>query len=177
MVDMSTIPVYSADVEEIRWLDAREARAWRNLQFMQMRLEYELSRLITAESSLSGPDYVVLVALTGETHGRMRQHELATKLGWDKTRLSHHLRRMIDRGLVEKQPCPTDKRGFDAHVTRDGRRAIERAAPGHVTAVRRMFIDLLTPDELDVIGDVTTRVLAALDGAATIDAAAAEDAA
>lgn len=158
-----------------RWLDEREARAWRNLQLMQMRLDDELSRLLSAEASLSGPDHVVLVALTGEQDGRMRPHELARMLGWEKTRLSHHLNRMADRGLVEKQPCPTDRRGFYAHVTREGRRAIERAAPGHVAAVRRMFIDLLTPHELDVFGEVTTRVLAALDRIATDDDTPNED--
>lgn len=154
-----------------RWLDEREARAWRNLQLMYRRLDDELSRLVAAESSLSGADYVVLVALTDEPDERMRQHELALKLGWDKTRLSHHLNRMVDRGLVEKQPCPTDRRGFYTHVTRRGRTAIERAAPGHVAAVRRLFIDLLSTDELDVIGDVATRVLAALDPTPTDDAA------
>ncbi len=166
MVDMSTIPTRVPGVSTTRWLDEREARAWRNLQFMYRRLDDELSRLVAAESSLSGADYVVLVALTDEPEGRLRQHELALKLGWDKTRLSHHLSRMVDRGLVDKQPCPSDRRGFFTHITQEGRRAIGRAAPGHVAAVRRLFIDLLSAEELDVIGDVAARVLVALDSTA-----------
>ena len=58
------------------WLNEREERAWRALQFMQMRLEGELARQLAADSGLSYPDYVVLVALTDQPDGRMRLFEL-----------------------------------------------------------------------------------------------------
>jgi DNA-binding MarR family transcriptional regulator len=154
------------------WLDEREERAWRNLQFMQMRLEHQLSRQLGTDSSLSLSDYVVLVALTAQPDGRLRSFELARMLGWEKTRLSHHLKRMVARDLVDKQPCPTDGRGFFAVATAEGRQAIELAAPGHVATVRRLFVDLVSPAELEVIGDVATRVLDALD---VLDDAAAEE--
>ncbi|MDQ1649364.1 MAG: hypothetical protein QOG60_1421 [Frankiaceae bacterium] len=151
-------------MDPVRWLDEREAKAWRGLQFMQIRFEAELSRQLATESSLSLPDFVVLVALTDQPDGRLRAFELARELGWDKTRLSHHLKRMITRGLVEKQTCATDRRGYFVAITAHGRHEIETVAPGHVATVRRLFVDRTTADELDTIITVTNRVLAHLDG-------------
>ena len=159
---------------ETRWLDAREARAWRTLQMMQMRLDGELARLLTAESGLSYQDYTVLVALTAQPEGRMRAFELGALLGWEKSRLSHHVRRMAERGLVKKEKCASDRRGSFVAVTAAGRREIEYAAPGHVTAVRRLFVDRLTPGQLDAISDVAETVLAAFDAS---DDASPDDAA
>ena len=151
------------DVDDVRWLTEREERAWRSLQFMQMRLDGELARQLAAESGLSYPDYLVLVALTDRPDGRMRLFELAAVLGWEKSRLSHHVGRMAERGLVTKERCDSDRRGAFVVVTRLGRREIEAAAPGHVAAVRRLFVDRLTPFQLDAIGEAADIVLAALD--------------
>jgi DNA-binding MarR family transcriptional regulator len=150
-------------MEKVRWLDEREARAWRALQFMQLRLEGELARQLAVDSGLSYPDYLVLVALTDRPDGRMRLFELGEVLGWEKSRTSHHVARMVDRGLVKKQRCDSDRRGFYVAVTARGRREIESAAPGHVSAVRRLFVDRLTLEQLDAIGDAAEIVLAAID--------------
>src|SRR5215213_6469624 len=122
------------DMETVDWLNEREARAWRALQFMQMRLEGELARQLATESGLSYSDYVVLVALTDAADGSRRVFELARDLGWEKSRLSHHLTRMATRGLVKKKPCTADRRGANVVVTKRGRKQIEAAAPGHVAA-------------------------------------------
>lgn len=150
-------------MEDVRWLTEREERAWRALQFMQMRVEGELARQLATESGLSYPDYLVLVALTDRPDGRMRLFELAAVLGWEKSRLSHHIARMADRGLVGKERCDSDRRGAFVVGTRRGRKEIEAAAPGHVAAVRRLFIDRLTPRQLDAIADIADTVLAAFD--------------
>jgi DNA-binding MarR family transcriptional regulator len=154
-----------ASMEDVQWLTEAEERVWRALQFMQMRLEGALARQLAADSGLSYPDYLVLVALTGCEDGRMRLFELADVLGWEKSRLSHHVTRMSTRGLVEKEQCAGDRRGAFAVVTPRGRREIAAAAPGHVATVRRLFIDQLTPSQLAVIGDSAETVLAALDSA------------
>src|SRR3990170_2444460 len=146
---------------EIRWLSEDEERAWRALQFMQMRLEGELARQLAADSGLSYPDYVVLVALTDRPDGRMRLFELADRLGWEKSRLSHHVARMAGRGLVKKEQCDADRRGAYVVVTKQGRKELGAAAPGHVDAVRRLFVDQLTPDQLAAIGEAAEAVLAA----------------
>jgi DNA-binding MarR family transcriptional regulator len=150
-------------VDDVRWLSAGEERAWRALQFMQMRLEGALARQLAADSGLSYPDYVVLVALTDRPDGRMRLFELAAALGWEKSRLSHHVARMTGRGLVEKESCDADRRGAYVKVTTRGRKDLEAAAPGHVDAVRRMFIDKLTANQLAALGEAAEAVLAAFD--------------
>lgn len=150
-------------MEAVRWLTKREERAWRALQFMQMRLEANLARQLAADSGLSYPDYVVLVALTDEADGRLRLYELAHVLGWEKSRLSHHIARMVERGLVKKERCDADRRGAFVVVTKRGRRELEAAAPGHVAAVRRLFVDPLTPAQLDAIGKAAEAVLSALE--------------
>ncbi len=150
-------------MESVRWLDEREARAWRSLQSMQMRLEGELARQLAVGSGLSYPDYVVLVALTDRADGRMRLFELGDVLGWEKSRLSHHVRRMTERGLVDKQQCDSDRRGAFVVITDAGRQAIEAAAPGHVAAVRGLFVDRLTPSQLEALSEVAEAVLAGLD--------------
>ena len=148
-----------------RWLDEREAKAWKGFQNLQRRLDSELARQLAEDSELSLSDYEVLVVLTAHPDG-VRAFALAEMLGWDKTRLSHRVKAMLEDGLVVKKPCPIDRRGYFVVATAKGRRAIKKAAPGHVAAVRRLFIDLLSEHELDVVGEVTGRALAALDGAA-----------
>lgn len=148
----------------VRWLSAREERAWRALQLMQMRVEGELARQLATDSGLSYPDYLVLVALTDRDDGRMRLFELADTLGWEKSRASHHVGRMTRRGLVTKEKCDSDRRGAYVVVTKRGRTAIEAAAPGHLAAVRRLFVDRLEASQLDAIAEAAEIVLAALDG-------------
>jgi DNA-binding MarR family transcriptional regulator len=148
---------------DTRWLTKREERAWRALQFMQLRLEGELARQLASDSGLSYPDYVVLVALTDRADGRLRLFELGEVLGWEKSRASHHVARMVDRGLVRKEKCDSDRRGSYVVVTARGRREIAAAAPGHVAAVRRLFVDRLTTAQLDALADIAETVLAGLD--------------
>lgn len=148
-----------SQVPQARWLDAREQRAWKNLQAMQARLTAALAHQLTESSDLSYQDYVVLVVLTEEATRGIRLFELAERLGWERSRLSHHLSRMAERGLVAKEACGQDRRGAYVTATSEGRAAIEEAAPGHVEAVRRLFVDPLTPEQLDAVGEAAAKVL------------------
>jgi len=153
---------------KIRWLDEREERAWRALQFMQVRLTGRLAADVAATSDLSYSDYLVLVALGDRAGGRTRLFELAEVLGWEKSRVSHQIARMSGRGLVRKERCDGDRRGAFVVTTEQGRKAIEAAAPHHLSSVRRLFIDRLTSGELDAITSAAEKVLAVLD-AETVD--------
>lgn len=148
---------------DVRWLDEREARAWRGWQAVQHRLNAALARQLADDSELSYSDYTVLVVLTDQPDGRLRAFELGAELGWEKSRVSHHVSRMADRGLVRREKCPTDHRGAFVAVTDAGRAAIEQAAPGHVAAVRHWFVDRLTPEQLDALAEICTIALDALD--------------
>ncbi|MBG0817887.1 MarR family winged helix-turn-helix transcriptional regulator [Planomonospora sp. ID82291] len=147
------------------WLDDDQQRAWRAYLRMQARLGAELNRRLQAASGLSLADYEVLVHLTDVPDGRLRPYELQRAMEWEQSRLSHHLSRMQRRGLVGRRECADDGRGAFVVLTEAGRQAITAAAPGHVRAVRDLFFDALGPDRVDVLQQLSTRVLARLDTA------------
>jgi DNA-binding MarR family transcriptional regulator len=126
---------------------------------MHRQLRSALNRQLTRDAGLSAADYELLVPLSETPGQRLRARDLGREVDWEKSRLSHHIGRMERRGLVERQECPADARGAFIRLTEEGRRAMEAAAPDHVETVRRYFIDLLSPDELDTITSVADRVL------------------
>jgi DNA-binding MarR family transcriptional regulator len=152
-------------VDEVRWLDEREQRAWRALMVMQDGLSEFLERRLRTRCGLSQADYGVLAHLSEAPEGRLRPFELGRLLRWEKSRLSQHLGRMEKRGLVTREPCATDQRGAVVILTDRGRVLVEAAAPQHVGDVREFFVDHLSPDELETlatIGDTVRERLAAL---------------
>ncbi|SCL55440.1 transcriptional regulator, MarR family [Micromonospora citrea] len=151
-------------VDQPRWLDEREQRAWRGYRRMRRLLDLELARDLARDAGLSEPDYDVLSDLSETPDQRLRLSELADRMLWSRSRLSHHLTRMQQRGLVTREECATDGRGAVVALTAEGRRAIEAAAPGHVAAVRRHLIDLLTPDEVAALDALSHRVVDHLTG-------------
>ncbi|MGW0759840.1 MarR family winged helix-turn-helix transcriptional regulator [Streptomyces sp. NPDC002814] len=142
-----------------RWLDPEQKVAWDNFIRMQETLIGRLSRRIQADSGMSAADYVVLVSLTERSDGRMRFLDLAKRVEWEKSRMSHQVTRMAKRGLVAKEECPDDGRGAFIVATPAGYKAIEEAAPQHVEHVRRLFIDALTPNQLATLGRISKRIL------------------
>jgi DNA-binding MarR family transcriptional regulator len=144
---------------EPHWLDAREDRAWRAFMHAHHQLTVCLNRLLLQDSGLSGADFEILAVLSGLPEGRMPAQEMGTLLRWEKSRLSHQVRRMQEQGLVAREPNPADGRSAMICLLPAGRRAIEDAAPQHVRNVRRHFIDLFTPAELDTFAALNERVL------------------
>jgi DNA-binding MarR family transcriptional regulator len=147
---------------EPRWLDDRQQRAWRSYLLMQAHLPARLNRELQADSELSLADFDVLVHLTDVPDARARVYEIAQALQWERSRLSHHLKRMEARSLVVREECREDGRGALVVLTDAGRRAIEQAAPGHVEVVRRLMLDALTDDEVDALGRIAKKVLGRL---------------
>ncbi len=142
------------EMTAVKWLTPDEARAWRALQQLHTPLAAVLNRQLLRDSALSSADYEVLVVLSETPDGVLRAGELGRATGWEKSRLSHHLKRMEARGLVERQDCVTDGRGLMVAITEMGRAAITDAAPGHVAAVREYVIDMLTPEQLRVLAEI-----------------------
>lgn len=147
---------------ETRWLTATEQRAWRGFLTMQAQLTAQLGRQLQTDSELSHADFSVLVQLTDVPDGRVRVFELARALQWEKSRLSHHLGRMQKRGLIGREECPSDARGAFIVLTPEGRTAIEAAAPRHVAAVRRLMFDVLSAEQVEVLLQISEKVLARL---------------
>jgi DNA-binding MarR family transcriptional regulator len=151
---------------EARWLDEHEQRAWRALMTMQDGVSEFLDRELRHRCGLSTPDYEVLAHLSETPEGRLRSFELGRLLRWEKSRLSQHLGRMQNRGLVSRDRCLTDQRGAVVTITAQGRDLITAAAPQHVANVRDVLIDHLTETELQTlatIGDKVRERLAALE--------------
>ena len=145
--------------QQVRWLSDDEQAAWRGLLRVHALLTATLNRQLSTESDLSLQDYAVLVSLSESADGQLRPVELCRELGLEKSRLSHHLTRLIDRGLVTRDRCPTDQRGWLVRISPRGRRALEAAAPGHVAAVREAFIDRLTPAQVATLAEIADAVL------------------
>jgi DNA-binding MarR family transcriptional regulator len=149
-------------VNDPKWLDTREDRAWRGYQHMHSELNRRLSRQLQRDAGLSDADYAVLVNLSEAPDRRLRLYELGRGLHWEKSRVSHQLTRMAQRGLVARQNCAADGRGAFVVLTDEGFAAITSAAPQHVETVRRYFIDALTPAQLDALSEITDAVSARL---------------
>ena len=142
------------------WLRRNELRTWLAYMRLEQRLGYEMNRQLQADSDLSLADYDVLNALSGVADECMQVSALAALIGWERSRLSHHARRMESRGLVRCNLAAQDRRATEIRLTPDGRKAIVAAAPGHVDLVRRLFFgglprELLSPLQaaLDAIYD------------------------
>lgn len=146
-------------MSEPRWLTEPEQRAWRGYRRMRALLDLQLSRDLARDSGLSETDYDVLSSVSEAPQQRLRLTELASWMMWSKSRLSHHITRMQQRGLVDREECETDGRGSVIVLTERGLRTIEAAAPAHVASVRRHVIDLLTPDELRALAALSRRVV------------------
>jgi DNA-binding MarR family transcriptional regulator len=146
-----------------RWLDEDEQRAWRAFLRLQAQLAARLNRQLQSDSGLSLADYAVLAQLSEAPEGRLRPYELQRDLDWEQSRLSHHLARMQRRGHVRREECTVDGRGAFIALTDAGRAAIEAAAPGHVEAVRRLFFDRLTGQQVAALNRISANILAGFD--------------
>src|SRR5579859_4433324 len=160
----SPTPTASVDPTAPRWLTPAEQHLWRTFMRMRQQLDAQLARQIQAESDISIADFSVLVVLTDVPEGRVRVLELARSLQWEKSRLSHHLARMVKRGLIERAECTEDGRGSFVVITDAGRRAIEAAAPRHVELVRTLFFDPLSEEQVTQLTQISERILGAMEG-------------
>ncbi|MFD7285462.1 MarR family winged helix-turn-helix transcriptional regulator [Streptomyces sp. NPDC059863] len=148
--------------QAVRRLAVDEQHAWRTFVRVHERLMGRLSRLLRTESNVSPADFAVLVELMDVPEGR-RLLDIARALEWEKSRVSHHIARMVKRGLVVRDECLQDGRGTFVVVTEEGRAVIEAAAPRHVEAVRELFLDNVTPSELRLLVRISERVMEKLD--------------
>jgi DNA-binding MarR family transcriptional regulator len=142
-----------------RWLDQRQQHVWQAYLHLNQHLFSVLEQELVRDSGVSGSDYKVLRPLSEEPGGVLRARDLGQEIGWDRSRLSHHLSRMEQRGLVSREECSEDARGLMVRLTDAGRKAIEGAAPEHAESVQRYFFDLVSNEELQTLAAVFDRLL------------------
>ncbi|MFL6161750.1 MAG: MarR family winged helix-turn-helix transcriptional regulator [Jatrophihabitantaceae bacterium] len=145
---------------EPRWLTPDEQAAWRSFIEGCRALFDALDRQLQVDSALRHAYFEVLVPLSEAPDRALRMSELAEQTRSSRSRLSHAVSRLEERGLVRRVDCPTDKRGQLAILTDEGMDVVREAAPGHVEAVRKYLIDRLSPEQLTVLGEVGDVMLA-----------------
>ena len=159
----SQVSSASHPTSEPRWLDVDEQKAWRAWLYSAQLLMDRLDRELTHETGISHAYYEILVALS-ETPGRkLRMSELADRCLSSRSRLSHAVSRLEERGWVGRELCTDDGRGQLAVLTDDGFAALEAAAPVHVAGVRTHLFDQLSPQQVAAMRDVGETLLRHLD--------------
>lgn len=148
---------------DAQWLNDVEDTAWRGLRRVNVLTLAAIARDLQRDSQLSDADYEVLTGLSESTDARYRFGDLAATTRWSTSRLSHHLDRMQQRGLVERHPIDNDARGSIVTLTALGRSTIESAAPHHLRSVRRHIFDQLSAKQTTQFANIVTSILAAND--------------
>ncbi|PQZ49736.1 MULTISPECIES: MarR family winged helix-turn-helix transcriptional regulator [unclassified Microbacterium] len=133
-----------------------QLRIWRDFIETGEQLRARLATQLQNDSSLSSGDYQVLLALSEADGHSARSSELAALIDWERSRLSHHLGRMEKRGLVRRVPCADGAHGVDVLLTDEGAEAFRAANVPHLRAIRELFVDALSPEQLVAVDDVTT---------------------
>src|SRR3954454_18447668 len=145
------------------WLDDDELTAWVRLAAVLELLPGVLDSQLRRDAELTHFEYYVMAMLSEAPKRTLRMTALAQRTNATLARLSHVVRKLEERGLVERFPCPEDARATNARLSEDGWQKVQEAAPGHVANVRQHVIDALTPDQLAQLTGIADAVLARLD--------------
>ena len=148
---------------DTRWLNTEESAAWVRLIALAELLPGALDAQLLRDAGLTHFEYVALMSLADAPDRTMRMTELASRTNATLPRLSHVARRLEERGLIERFPCPEDRRATNATITQAGLELLASAAPGHVDTVRANVLDALSPEQLEQLYQIAGAVLTRLD--------------
>ncbi|MBC7290297.1 MAG: MarR family transcriptional regulator [Actinotalea sp.] len=148
---------------ETRWLTREELAAWVRLAAVLELLPGRLDQQLRRDADLTNFEYYVLAMLSEAPEHTLRMTRLAAQTNATLPRLSHVVRRLEERGLVERFPCPQDARATNARLTEPGWQTVLASAPGHVATVREHVIDALTPEQIAQLTAITDALLQRLD--------------
>jgi DNA-binding MarR family transcriptional regulator len=144
-----------------RWLTAEQQQAWRTFLTACQRLFGAIDTQLLHDSQLPHGYYEILVRLSEAPDRALRMTQLAEAATSSKSRLSHAVARLEERGWVRRTDCQTDRRGQIAQLTDEGFTALAAAAPGHVEQVRRSLIDQLSPEQVEQLREISAAIIAA----------------
>jgi DNA-binding MarR family transcriptional regulator len=145
------------------WLTPEQLSAWVRFIGVVELLPGVLDTQLRRDSQLTHFDYYVLSQLSEAPEHTLRMTALADRTAATLARLSHVVQRLESRGLVERFPCPEDRRATNARLTTDGWQKVRESAPGHVATVREYVIDALTPEQVAQLAAISDAILARLD--------------
>jgi DNA-binding MarR family transcriptional regulator len=163
------------DVEQTqtRWLSPAEQQAWRAFIGACRRLFAEVDGHLQHVAGIPHAYYEILVRLSEAPGRELRMTQLADVSISSKSRLSHAVARLEERGWIERTACPTDRRGQVARLTDTGFAALDEAAAGHVEQVRQLVFDRLTPAQVEQLRAISAAIEAGVDSVSSSEAAAA----
>jgi DNA-binding MarR family transcriptional regulator len=145
------------------WLSASEQKAWRAYLEATTLLFDALDRQLQRDAGIPHAYYEILVRLSESECRNMRMSELADATRSSRSRLSHAVARLEERGWLERVECATDKRGQVAVLTDAGYAALVDAAPGHVEAVRKHMIDQLSAEQISQLEQIGSSIVTGLE--------------
>lgn len=146
-----------------RWLERNELAAWVRLVSVLELLPGALDSQLRHDEGLMHFEYFVLAVLSEAPKRTLRMSAIAAQTNSTPPRLSHVVKRLEDRGFIERFPCPEDSRATNARLTADGWRKVRHAAPGHVATVRHNVIDALSAEQVDQLAVIAEAILGRLD--------------
>ena len=149
--------------QETRWLSPAERAAWLSLVGVMVKLPAALDAQLQRDSGLSYIEYMVLAMLSEQPDRMMRMSELAAAINASLSRLSHLAKRLEGQGFITRRPDAADGRYTNAVLTDAGMAAVVASAPGHVTAVRSLVFDALTPEQMRGLREAGDRIVARVD--------------
>ena len=156
----------SAEQANVDWLTAEQQEAWLAVVRLMTWLPWSVDQQLRRDSNLAMVEYQVL-AILSNSPDRMRRMSLLAE--WTNVSMSHLSRivnRLEHRGLVRREPDPTDGRFTNAILTDHGFQTVADAAPGHVAHVRSILIDVLSPEQLRRLGRDADRIVSRIDRSA-----------
>jgi DNA-binding MarR family transcriptional regulator len=145
------------------WLDPDERATWLSLSRIIVKLPSALDAQLERDADLNYFEYIVMAMLSERDDRTLRMSQLAALTNASLSRLSHVAKRLESRGYIQREPDPDDGRYTKAVLTDVGLAKVERSAPGHVTAVRALVIDALTPTQLRQLHEAVEAIVARVD--------------
>jgi len=146
-----------------RWLDDDEQAAWVRLAAVLELLPGVLEGQLRRDADLSHFEYWVLAMLSEAPERTLRMTALASRTSATLSRLSHVVARLEGRGLLERFPCPQDRRATNARLTAAGWDLVVASAPGHLETVRAYVVDALTPRQITELSAIAGAILDRVD--------------
>jgi DNA-binding MarR family transcriptional regulator len=140
-------------------LSDRELGAWRGFLRAHARLWRDLEASLAGRHGLSLSAYDVLVLLDEAPAGTMRMSELASAVLMTSGGFTRLADRLEGAGLIRRERCAADARGFDVSLTDRGRSLLAKARATHRADVRRRFLERLTPEEQTTLAAIWERIL------------------
>ncbi|MGI5202555.1 MarR family winged helix-turn-helix transcriptional regulator [Spirillospora sp. CA-108201] len=139
-------------------LGPRELRAWAAFLTAGHLIDHEIERRLKRDGGPAHGGFEVLVRLRSADGNRLRMSDLAREVMVSKSRLTYQVTQLERAGFVKRTACESDRRSVWAELTGEGAAALGRVRPGHRRVVREAFVEVLTPEEIELIGDALGRV-------------------